>query len=168
MTTSNVNDAVDALLRKWKTEDVRIGDANTQRKIENFEQGHKVRLPQDFKLYLLRANGMRPGIPHDTDKNGYCFWPLERIRSVANEFREPQHRAKEIHRPELASYFIFADYLQWSWAYAIRIAETDTDTSIVFRVDAPQTIWKLADSFAEFIDLYVVDSVRLYDRAANS
>jgi hypothetical protein len=114
MTISNVTDAVDALLRKWKTEDVRIGDANTQRKIENFEQDHKVRLPQDFKLYLLRANGMRPEIPQDTGKNGYCFWPLERICSAADEFRKPQHRASEIVKPELDSYFIFADYFQWS------------------------------------------------------
>ena len=170
MTTSNTTDAIDALLRKWKTEDVSIGYANTQRKIENFEQGHKVKLPQDFKLYLLKANGMRPGIPHDTDRNGYCFWPIERIRSAADEFREPQHHAKEIElvNPELATYFIFADYLQWSWAFAVRIVETNTDTSHVFRLNAPQIMQKLASSFAEFIDLYVADSARLYDPPVNS
>jgi hypothetical protein len=170
MTTPNTTLTVDDLLRKWKTEGVKVGSPNSQRRIEDFEQAHQVKLPNDFTRYLLKANGMEPGVPHDTDKHGYCFWPLERIRSAADEFREPQHSAKgiELVNPELATYFIFADYLQWSWALAIRISGTDTDTSEVFRVDTPQVTPKLASSFAEFIELYIVDSVRLYDPAANS
>jgi hypothetical protein len=170
MDATNSARTVDDLLRKWQTEGVRVGSPNSQRRIEEFEQAHRVKLPNDFTRYLLKANGMEPGVPHDTDKHGYCFWPLERIRSAADEFREPQHSVKEIEltNPDLAKYFIFADYLQWSWAFAIRISGTDTDTSEVFKVDAPRVMPKLANSFAEFIDLYVVDSVRLYDPAANS
>src|ERR1700730_15973279 len=116
MTASNATNAIDSLLRKWKTEGVRIGNPNTQKTIERFEQAHKIRLPEDFKLYLLKADGMHPGVPHDTDKNGYCFWPLERVRSAAVELQKPSHCANksDLANPDLAEYFIFADYLQWS------------------------------------------------------
>jgi SMI1 / KNR4 family (SUKH-1) len=167
-TISNVTRAIDALLRKWEAEAVNVGNPNSQRRIEEYERNHQARLPDDFKQYLLKANGMQPCVPHDTDKNGYCFWPLERIRSAADEFRKPQHRVKETEllNPDLAGYFIFGDYLQWSWAFAIQTSGTDTEKSQVFRVDGPQVIQKLAGSFAEFIDLYVADSARLYDPSA--
>jgi hypothetical protein len=165
MTASNDARVVDTLLRKWETENVRIGDANQEKRIEEFEEAHRIKLPEDFKRYLLKANGMQPGAPHDTDKNGYCFWPIQRIRSAAVELQEPHHYANKIDlaNPELLQYFIFADYLQWSWAFAIRISESAIETSEVFRVDGPKIIVKVANSFAEFVDLYLIDDVRLYD-----
>lgn len=131
MTVSNVTRAIDTRLRKWEAEGVNIGDPNSQRRIGEFERDRQVTLPSDFTQYLLRANGMRPVVP-DADRNGYCFWPLERIRSAADEFREPYHRKKEtdLTNPELTKYFIFADYLQWSWAFAILIPDINADTSV--------------------------------------
>ncbi len=103
MTASNPTDAVAALLRKWKAEDVRIGSPNSRKRIEEFEQAHQIKLANDFTEYLLKANGMEPGIPHDTDKNGYCFWPLERMRTATVELREPLMCATEVElaNPEL-------------------------------------------------------------------
>jgi hypothetical protein len=87
MTASNPTHAIGALLRKWKAEGVKIGSPNSRKRIEGFQQTHQVKLGNDFTQYLLSVNGMEPGLPHDIDKQGYRFWPLERIRSAAEVFR---------------------------------------------------------------------------------
>ncbi len=158
MSSSGVGQAIDSLLKKWASDGVVIGRPNSLKRIQDFEQSHRLQVPSDFRSYLLASNGTR-----DSDSNGYWFWPLEEIRSALNELKTHNHTSKIELNPKLAQYFIFADYLQWSWAFAFKSAEGETSTSEVFRVDGDHLVLKVADSFVEFVALYLADSLRLYN-----
>ena len=62
-----------------------------------------------------------------------------------------------IHSPD--EYFVFADYLQWSWAYAVRLRSED---SSVILVGAEGDV--VAASFSEFVRLYIEDAEALYPK----
>jgi hypothetical protein len=59
--------------------------------------------------------------------------------------------------PDPQAHFVFADYLQWSWAYAIRLG---TSGNPVIFVGAEGGV--VANSFTEFVALYVQDAEALY------
>jgi hypothetical protein len=67
-------------------------------------------------------------------------------------------------RPELSDagrYIAFADYLQWSWAYAIRLGNGPSEPNPVIHVCTirPKTV---AGSFSDFVDLYLRDARELH------
>ena len=115
--------------------------------IAAFEERRCVRLPSDFREYLMAANGMAP--PRDTDDEGFCFWPIERICPVV------ESNASAATFEDAVQYFIFADYLQWSWAYAIRLSPDGSSQNPVVIVGSKSGVpQRLADTFTAFVDLY--------------
>jgi hypothetical protein len=158
MKNPSVSQAIDSLLGKWNRERVTIGRPNSLEKIQRFEENHRVRIPEDFRSYLLAANGTG-----DSDSNGYWFWPLEQIRSALDDLKTHSSYTNVVLNPKLAQFFIFADYLQWSWAFAFRFSEGDAATSDVFRVDGDHLVLRVAGSFGEFVGLYLADSHQLYE-----
>ena len=112
-----------------------------------------------MRQYLSAANGM-PTIPgSDVDSNGFRFWPLEHIRPVPTVCAEAGVPVPAVKDP--ARYFVFADYFDWSWAYAIDLSRSDAGSQPIVHVGTlePKTV---AHSFTEFVDLYVQDSRDLY------
>jgi hypothetical protein len=66
--------------------------------------------------------------------------------------------------PEVAekdSYFVFADYLQWCWAYAIRLSSNPSEPNPVIHVGTirPKIV---APSFGGFVNSYIHDAKSLY------
>jgi hypothetical protein len=108
---------------------------------------------------------MTRGAGRDTDRAGFCFWPLPRIVSALDEFGNNKDLRTHLLDPRLKDYFIFADYLHWSWAYAIRLTGDIDARGAIFKVDEPTHLSKVADSFTEFVALYLSDSSRLYERS---
>jgi hypothetical protein len=153
-----VSQAIDSLLRKWRGEGVAVGRPNSPDEIRRFEETHRVQIPEDFRNYLLAANGTG-----DSDSNGYWFWPLEQIRSALDDLKTHRCYTNAVLNPQLAQFFIFADYLQWSWAFAFRFSEGEAPTSEVFRVDGNHLVLRVAGSFGEFVGLYLSDSRELYE-----
>ena len=96
-----------------------------------FELKNKARLPEDFKSYLLTVNGMELGTPNDCDKQGFSFWPIQRIKPI---YKEKSDLKWPSHLPAPSHCFIFADYLQWSWAYAIDLSITAKNRGAVMSV----------------------------------
>lgn len=110
-----------------------------------------------MREYLLQLDGTGSHWPDEQDAKGFSLWPLARIRPAAEELA----KTGMIEVPGLDQYFAFADYLDWSWAYAIRLASDDSSGNRVILIgqDAPLEV---ASSFGEFVDLYLQDSPRLY------
>jgi hypothetical protein len=137
-----------ALADHWKAHGAlpRIGARPAD--VEKFEAMRRVSLPSDFREYLLFANGT--DMPRDTDSEGFCFWPIQRIRPITED---NPHSARFDGAPD---YYVFADYLQWSWAYAIRLSLEPVASHPVVIVGTkdgrPQ---KLADTFQGFVELYL-------------
>jgi hypothetical protein len=93
----------------------------------------------------------------DCDCNGFAFWPLHRIKTVPEECALNKINVPSVHA--VANYFAFADYLQWSWAYAICLEETQKGQILQFGADVPRII---APSFTDFVDAYLRDADQLY------
>ena len=84
--------------------------------------------------------------------------PLKNARNSA--WHQPN-----VERP--AEYFVFADYLQWSWAYAIRLVNQPLESNEIIHVgtNIPTVV---ATSFTEFLTLYLRDDKKLYPDTTKS
>jgi len=135
------------LIDYWKTHGASAERGAEVKALAAFEQRHGVRLPADFREYLMTADGTAP--PHDTDSEGFSFWPLTKICPV------PESSESAGRFPDAGAYFIFADYLQWSWAYAIRLTADETSGPIVIVGTKDGNPQRVAESFTTFAELYL-------------
>jgi hypothetical protein len=156
---ARVESTGDKLVTYWRKLRLPIVAGCSEEVLARFEKEHSVQLPADMRGYFGIVNGMRPGSPGDQDPQGFSFWPLERVRWVPEELadRSPQ----TVSFPGSEQFYVFADYLDWSWAYAIRLSPGASRTEVVIiGKDQPELV---AESFSTFVDLYLGDSPRLYE-----
>ena len=118
-----------------------------------FQQSHKVNVPADFAAYLKCQNGFDQYSGHQ-DARGFNFWPLQDIASLDN-YDGGRYRALGYR-----SYFLFCDYLDFSWGYAICMGEGAHDIVLVGARDGKPKF--VADNFVSFIDAYLHDVPSIY------
>jgi hypothetical protein len=153
-----MNPSIEKLLALWRSIDLKIPSGNSSTEIFDFEARHRVILPGDFREYFLAVNGMSRVGGHDCDKDGFSFWPLERVKPAREETQKHKSLLLSVEPPD--HYFLFADYMQWSWAYAIRLgSNTHVNDVILVGTRKPQ---KAASTFSEFLELYFRDAKELY------
>jgi len=116
------------------------------------EQRYGFALPPDFREYLLRCC---PSDDNNLDREGACWWTLDRIRSVPEEY-EYQIKNDRVARAA-SQYLFFADYLIWCWAWAIACGN-DEDRGKVVVINGISDRF-VADSFGQFVDRYIVDKL---------
>ena len=109
--------------------------------------------------YFLHVDGMSQYFPNSQDNQGFSFWSLRNIKTVLEETSKLMGISYNYF--EVGSLFIFADYLDWSWAYAIRLSANVLAETPVFLIGYEIPI-KVADSFSEFVHLYLADAPELY------
>lgn len=147
--------AIEKILRHWEKQGI-SSEGKTLQDIEALEKALNNKLPQDFKLYFSKINGMGSGYLNDTDENGFSFYPLEQLRVIEEEFNPSIDKNKRC--------ILFADYLQNCWSYVILVDDfvNENQYSILGYIDCNQ--YKIiTNSLAEFIDFYLSDSKTLYD-----
>ncbi len=146
-----------SLFEHWTSDSsVSIQKPATQQEIFFFERKNKIVIPNDFKNYLLFVNGFNQSDNYHDD-SGFNFWPIEKICNV-HTFEDGCFSLSDSD-----SYYIFCDYLDFSWAYAINFApEKGEDTVIAIGTkNGVPTI--VAKDFSEFVEIYLRDDDRLYD-----
>jgi hypothetical protein len=111
-----------------------------------FEQENGVTLPADFREYFLRLNDI------DEDPGLFCFWPLSRLKRLDG---------KTSASLQSEGYFYFADYLIESHYYAIYLGNDPFFQNRVILPDFPNKP-VIANTFSEFLELYMLDSPTLY------
>jgi hypothetical protein len=143
----------------WKSQGLSLPSGNLEETVRDFETRCAVTFPPDLREYLLNIDGMRQVGGHDCDANGFAFWPLARIKNIVTIYREESKAPPGLHEED--QYYVFADYLQWSWAYAIRLSNRPSEPNHVIHVGTvlPKII---AASFTDFVDLYLQDAPALY------
>jgi hypothetical protein len=157
--------AVEKLIGHWKGMGLTLPEGVKENRIWQFEKKYEVVMPADLKEYFLRIDGMRMTLHDCKDKEGFSFWPLSRVKTVREEMERPA--GAHINAEGVESFFVFADYFDWSWAYAIDLSGSFYMHNKVFLVGKEQPI-KVADSFTGFVDLYVSGSIELYGDANHS
>lgn len=118
-----------------------------------FQQANKINIPPDFLAYLKCQNGFNQYSGHQ-DARGFNFWPLQDIDSLDN------YEAGRNIIPGYSSYFLFCDYMDFSWGYAICMSEGEQTVVLVGTRDGKPKF--VADSFMSFIDAYVNDAPSIY------
>ena len=149
----------DKLVRHWRSLNLLIAPGNPEERVQEFESRKGVVLPHDFREYLLCVNGMVQSGGQDCDPSGFAFWPLARVKSVSDEYARHSTPMRKVQDAD--EHFVFVDYLQWCWAYAIRLGPRVSDGGQVIPVGTLHHK-VIAGSFTEFVDLYLRDARELY------
>lgn len=125
----------------------------TREAVGLFETTYDVSFPADMRDYFLKHDGMSPDWRYAKDKEGFSLWELARVRPATEELADNGVPLAEQGR-ELDQYFAFADYLDWSWAYAIRLTADPRDINRVVMIGTADGLpIEIASSFGEFVDL---------------
>jgi hypothetical protein len=151
--------AYNKLITHWQSENLGIAPGSSEQDVRDFEFANGVILPNDFRQYFLHVNGMLQRGGHDVDRNGFSFWPLSRVKSVRRECPASSSFVSSIAEPD--RYFVFADYLQWSWAYAVRLDSQGLQDGEIAHVGTRQPK-VVAASFGDFVEMYLSDAEDLY------
>jgi hypothetical protein len=117
--------------------------------IRSFEAHHKVLLPQDFAVYVSKLNGILrsssdPDSWDEVDSEGFVFDSLSTMSPVQ----------------EAPGYYVFCEWVLGFLQYAICL---DTSGSHGQVVSVRADLHFLANNFSDFVDLYVINSPRLYE-----
>jgi hypothetical protein len=141
------------LIEFWKAQGI-TSTLNGWGKIDDIEQTKNLLFPEDFKQLYLQVNGMENLYPNETDAEGFLFYPVEAIIPATNEFKIGA-------LANMDNVFIFAEYLHKSWWYGFEII--NNDEYVIGIIPHENKFKPITNSLAEFIELYMEDSERLYD-----
>ncbi len=147
------------LVKYWKGLGLPIPTGCPDAALQAFEKHAGAVLPDDMRKYFRLLNGMKDTWPGDQDPNGFSFWPLSKVRWVPEELAEMSPQTAAF--PGAEDFYVFADYMGWSWAYAIRLSRSPgANLVILIGKEVPEFV---AGSFSAFVDLYLSDAPALYE-----
>jgi hypothetical protein len=148
-------DIFDVLIGFWKRHGVDpAAERATAEEIEEWERRYKVVLPVDLRDYVMRINGVLRGETLEFDHEGISFLPLSAM-CPETEWAGPAGA-----RPNM---FVFADFLvRCHWWCAAIDDRPQPHTRIFIGGGSPKTNRMVANSLAEFFDLYRNDHMRIY------
>ena len=130
--------------------------------VAELEQRHGVRLPDDFRSYLLEASGTGGW----DDDVGIHWYPIERIKSLSEIQTSEETGSNSEVCAEADRYLVFADWLDWcGYGYAICCSEGPRRgyVAIVY----PPAGRFICSSFTTFAHHAAADSDRLHSTAGD-
>jgi hypothetical protein len=119
---------------------------------------YRLDLPTEFETYLVEESPQTDSM----DDGGIIWWAPERIKSLPDECGPTPpdgQRNPDIEREE-HQYLVFADYLDWCYAYAICCSEGPNRGKVALIGVQPDRF--VATSFSTFVKLASADSDRLH------
>lgn len=118
----------------------------TEAEIISFEKRYGVALPPGVRDYFALLNGTAAGQCGMADADEISFWHLDEVRSLAEERPDDE-------TPDAGRFFVFADYLIWSHAWAVHLSDdVSAPTPVVITYYQGQQV---AGSFEEFLPRYI-------------
>jgi hypothetical protein len=131
--------------------------------VQDLQRRYQLRLPEPFRAYLIETAPRTDRM----DDIGIIWWAPERIKSLPDECgREtPEDQRNAEIEDEAHSYLVFADYLDWCYAYAICCSEGPNRGKIALIGVTPDRF--VASSFSRFVTLAAENSDRLHSTAGD-
>jgi hypothetical protein len=147
------------LEEKWRGEGIKNYNPINLDYIQTFQNKNDVLLPSDLSEYFKKLNGTSEEYTDEL----YEFYSIERIKKVSEEFEKwhgiPNYQSL-LNLSEIENLFVFANYSFNLFAYAIKLYHEKMEINEVF-VLCGDNYKKIANSFSEFIELYLNDSIEL-------
>lgn len=142
--------AGEKLRARWLAEGKSVRPGVPLETIRRFEELRALELPDDVVAYFTSVDGTDA-----MDSKAFRFWRFEELKTVPDDCPEYADF------PDAGDFFVFADYLVWSLAYAIRLGpKRSTQAGEVIVLGAPPAA-VVAPSFQAFVDLYLADDPSL-------
>lgn len=155
-----MSELIGRVLEHWCRNDAAPSTPCTVEQIRKFERRERVTAPDDLRRFFLAANGMNLGFRLGKDAEGFAFWHLD---DLVRADAELERRSPSSARPENSEdLYAFADYMDWSWAYAIRLRGNGLGSVVLIGGDG--VVPCVAKSFTEFLERYLSDSMSLFPR----
>ncbi|PIF43382.1 SMI1/KNR4 family protein SUKH-1 [Chryseobacterium sp. 52] len=153
MEIKKLQDVITDLIVFWKKQNILICPTSEQ-KISEFQKNRYFKFPADFLEFYSKVDGMKTLYPNENDHEGFLFYPLDAVISVSNEFGD----SALINKDQI---FLFADYMHKSWWYGFELISAD---NYVIGIFSDKNSFKpITNSLADFIEMYMKDSPKLYD-----
>jgi len=149
----DLSSSIEKVIHFWKAQNIKIVPKAIE-EILYVSKTNALQLPGDFIELYRQANGMRELYPNYTDAEGFLIYPIEAIVSAREEFGEAAPLGKR-------KIFIFSDYLIKCWWYGYEAF--DDGSYAIGIVESRDDFRPITNSLAEFLELYMVDSDRMYD-----
>jgi len=126
-----------------------IVSVHTENDINKILTIKNLALPNDFIFLFKHLNGM-----YDQDEEGFHFYKVENLTDMRRRFDLSINES-------LSGIVIFADYMAESWWYGV-VMKKDLEYEIGI-ISSSVNFKKISSSFDEFVQLYLVDSPKLYE-----
>lgn len=147
------------LTEKWQKESINSFSPANLTSIQAFQSKNNVVLPNDLIEYFSILNGTGNEYTDDL----YEFYPIERIKTVSNEFRDwngiPNYQPL-VNLVNTQRLFVFANFSFNLFVYAIKLNKETAENNEVY-VLCGEEYKKIANNFTGFLELYLNDSIEL-------
>ena len=138
------------ILALWRNAGVPVRPGASAGQLADFEAKYGVSLGDDVREYFGCVDGMDES---DADEHGIRFWPIGEASRVDEHLEVDDARL-------FNGYFVFADYILWSHAYAMKLdAEGIGGNVVVVGGNGPIVV---ARGFGEFLSVYISDPRRVF------
>ena len=124
----------------WLASGVSVCEGALLDSINRLEKTHAVKLPGQFRDYLLKLGGMTDGQTDD------CLISFLSLEAINNELDTKPQNSNIVD-------ITFAEYLIYSHCYVLRISEIGNQLGVYAMDGANEK--KIADSFDQFIIAYL-------------
>jgi len=124
----------------WASQGIECGVPATRAELAEFEERHRVCLPDDLREYFLRVNGMARNQWWQWDEDLINFYPLADLV-----------RCEETAGP--TARFIFADYSISAHEYAVELTTAPPPSGAVYAIGLGPVL--IARTFSEFLTRYL-------------
>ncbi len=110
-----------------------------------------IKKSKDFSCFFAEVNGMTNLYPNYSDKNGFLFYPCDRLIYAKNCISNCSKIVE--------NYIIFADYMQMSWWYAVKF---DNNKYTIVIIENKEKFRFITDKLENFLSYYLLDSEEIY------
>jgi hypothetical protein len=148
-----MSDLLERLAAFWRAHGTSPGSGASEDEIRAFEARHGVRFPSDLRTYFATLNGMANG-RDDMDDEMVGFWRL----ADAATAHEDNPRAGTVEKSQC---FVIADFMIGSHFYVAQLSGSAQSVTPIL-VDTGTELIPLAESFEEFVELYLERDRALY------
>lgn len=151
---------LERLRSKWLSENVTLTSPASDEEIAFFQSTNNMLLPFDLIEYFKILNGTQ----EQYDGSLFQFYSICQVKKVEDEYKDwlgiPDHKKITNTLTELEKYYVFTNYSFHLFSYVIKLYSESSIKNEVLVICGDE-YKKIANSFSEFIELYLNDSIKL-------
>lgn len=133
----------------------------TESEILIFEHKNNLHVPDDSSLFFKSLNGTNG----EYDEKYFHFYSLDEFKKIEDEFKDwsgvaPNYGNLTSTFKDHKTCFVFANHQSYLFSYCIRLYQNESDENEIYILCGDE-FKVIANSFAEFLDLYIGNSEKL-------